>query len=110
MRVGAVTEALLQASVISDPDAQRRAIDAIVETQCANAYATAAAETRELFPELYATLLASDPERARLSQRRGCRSTRGIRTIPIFPMSVICSPHSLASGSRAILSEPRQEE
>lgn len=108
--VGTVTEALLQASVIIDPDAQRRAIVAIVETLCANAYATPAAETRELFPELHTTLLASDPERARLSQRRCCRSTRGIRTIPIFPISVICSPHSLVAGSRAILSEPRQEE
>ena len=51
MRVGAVTEALLQASVMIDPDAQRRAVDTIVETQCANAYATAAAETRELLRE-----------------------------------------------------------
>jgi hypothetical protein len=78
-----VTAALLQASVMIDPDAQRRTFDAVVETQCANAHAAAAAETRELLredmgrlqrellvissiaAELYSTLLASDPERAR---------------------------------------------
>lgn len=65
-----------------DPDAQRRAFDAAVETQCANARASAAAEAREwlrediarlqkelvvtssIAAELFSTLLASDPERA----------------------------------------------
>lgn len=66
-----------------DPDAQRRAFDADVETHSANARATAAAEARELLredmgrlrkellvissiaAELFSTLLASDAERAR---------------------------------------------
>ena len=66
-----------------DPDAQRRAFDAVVETDCANAHATAAAETRDLLreemgrlrkellvissiaAELYSALLTVDPECAR---------------------------------------------
>jgi len=65
-----------------DPDAQRRAFDAAMETHRANARAGAAAETREglredigrlqkellitssIAAELFSTLLASDPERA----------------------------------------------
>lgn len=65
-----------------DPDAQRRAFDAAVETHCANARASAAAETRErlredigrlqkelvittsIAAEVFSTLLAADPEGA----------------------------------------------
>jgi hypothetical protein len=66
-----------------DPDAQRRAFDAVVESDCANAHATAAEETREslrenmgwlrkellvissIAAELYSTLVSADPEWAR---------------------------------------------
>ena len=48
-----------------DPDAQRRAFDAAVETHCANARASAAAETREWLREDMSRLQkATDPERA----------------------------------------------
>jgi hypothetical protein len=71
-----------QRNTVIDPDAQRRALDAVLATRQGNANASAAAETRELLredidrlqkevlitssiaAEVLSALLASDPERA----------------------------------------------
>ena len=75
-------EDLLQRDTVIDPDAQRRALDAVLATRQATATASAAAEARELLredidrlqkellitssiaAEVFAALRASDPERA----------------------------------------------
>ena len=71
-----------QRNTVIDPDAQRRALDAVLATRQATANASAAAEARELLredihrlqkelliissiaAEVFSALLASDPERA----------------------------------------------
>jgi hypothetical protein len=82
VRYSAVTGAFQQATAMIDPDAQRRAFEAAVETDGMRARATAAAETCELLredmgrlrkelsvissiaAELFSTLVESNPERA----------------------------------------------